>query len=202
MFNERKQEKTTCCFKISNTEPLPLTFNIYSLKNSRIWLLFKMTDSGTKNTFFPEKKKKKKVSLSQTPSPQPTGASHPEVIGSYPCCPFHRLLPGLFCGHTPPCSYTFVSFLGCDYFDKRWHRPYSCPDCPSSEHKGSSHLSHSCGWTIGLFLLLKKKKLFGYQFSSVAQSCPTLRLHESQHASPACPSPTPGVHPNSCSWSR
>ena len=32
----------------------------------------------------------------------------------------------------------------------------------------------------------------------VAQSCPTLRPHESQHARPPCPSPTPGVHSNSC----
>ena len=31
------------------------------------------------------------------------------------------------------------------------------------------------------------------QFSSVAQSCPTLRPHESQHTRPPCPSPTPGV---------
>ena len=40
------------------------------------------------------------------------------------------------------------------------------------------------------------------QFSSVAQSCPTLRPHEPQHARPPCLSPTPGVHPNSCplSW--
>ena len=40
------------------------------------------------------------------------------------------------------------------------------------------------------------------QFSSVAQSCPTLRPHESQHARPPCPSPTPRVYPNSCplSW--
>ena len=29
------------------------------------------------------------------------------------------------------------------------------------------------------------------QFSSVAQSCPTLRPRESQHARPPCPSPTP-----------
>ena len=37
---------------------------------------------------------------------------------------------------------------------------------------------------------------------SVAQLCPTLQLHESLHARPPCPSPTPGVHPNSCpsSW--
>ena len=38
----------------------------------------------------------------------------------------------------------------------------------------------------------------GAQFSSVAQSCPTLLLHESQHARPPCPSPTPGDHSDSC----
>ena len=42
-----------------------------------------------------------------------------------------------------------------------------------------------------------------YQFSSVAQSCPTLcdttnHSHEPQHTRPPCPSPTPGVHPNPC----
>ena len=30
----------------------------------------------------------------------------------------------------------------------------------------------------------------------------SLRPHESQHARPPCPSPTPGVHPNSCPSSR
>ena len=30
----------------------------------------------------------------------------------------------------------------------------------------------------------------------------SLRPHESQHARPPCPSPTPGVHSNSCPWSR
>ena len=35
------------------------------------------------------------------------------------------------------------------------------------------------------------------QLSSVAQSCPTLRHHELQHARPPCPSPTPRVHSNS-----
>ena len=38
------------------------------------------------------------------------------------------------------------------------------------------------------------KALSSVQFSSVAQSCPTLRPYESQHARPPCPSPTPGVH--------
>ena len=36
-----------------------------------------------------------------------------------------------------------------------------------------------------------------FQFSSVAQLCPTLRPHELQHARPPCPSPSPGVHSNS-----
>ena len=39
-------------------------------------------------------------------------------------------------------------------------------------------------------------------FSSVAQSCPTLWPHESQHARPPCPSPTPRVHSNSRPLSR
>ena len=30
----------------------------------------------------------------------------------------------------------------------------------------------------------------------------SLRPYESQHARPPCPSPTPGVHPNSCALSR
>ena len=37
------------------------------------------------------------------------------------------------------------------------------------------------------------------QFSSVTQSCPTLRPHESQHTRHCCPSPTPGFHSNSTS---
>ena len=44
--------------------------------------------------------------------------------------------------------------------------------------------------------------LWGLQFSSVAQSCPTLRPHESQHARPPCPSPTPGVYSNLCPSSQ
>ena len=47
---------------------------------------------------------------------------------------------------------------------------------------------------------------FLFQFSSVQFSCSvvsdSLRPHESQHARPPCPSPTPGVHPNPCPSSR
>ena len=38
------------------------------------------------------------------------------------------------------------------------------------------------------------------QFSSVTSN--SLGLHESQHARPPCPSPSPGVHSDSCSWSQ
>jgi len=43
-------------------------------------------------------------------------------------------------------------------------------------------------------------------FSSVQFSCSVMsnsfRPHESQHTRPPCPSPTPGVHPDSCPSSR
>ena len=42
-----------------------------------------------------------------------------------------------------------------------------------------------------------REALCHFQFSSVTQSCPTLRPHESQHARPPCPSPTPRVHSES-----
>ena len=42
--------------------------------------------------------------------------------------------------------------------------------------------------------------IFCSDFSSVAQSCPTLQPHELQHA--RCPSPTPGAYSNSCLSSR
>ena len=45
-----------------------------------------------------------------------------------------------------------------------------------------------------------------YQFSSVQFSCSvvsdSLQPHESQHARPPCPSPTPRVYPNSCPSSQ
>ena len=56
-----------------------------------------------------------------------------------------------------------------------------------------------------VFLLSLKKKIElwrnSVQFSRSVVSN-SLRAHGSQHARPPCPSPTPGVHPNSCpsSW--
>ena len=42
----------------------------------------------------------------------------------------------------------------------------------------------------------------GYQFSSVAQSCLTLRPQGLQHTRLPCPSPSPGVCSNSCPLSQ
>ena len=52
------------------------------------------------------------------------------------------------------------------------------------------------------FLLSNKidRKHGSVQFSSVMSD--TLGPHESQHARPPCPSPTPGVHSNWCPWSQ
>ena len=60
---------------------------------------------------------------------------------------------------------------------------------------------------VSLKLNLQKTKIrasgpiSSVQFSRSVVS-DSLRLHELQHASPPCPSPTPGVHPDSCPSSR
>ena len=48
---------------------------------------------------------------------------------------------------------------------------------------------------------IRKNKISSVQFSRSVVSN-SLWPHESQHTRPPCPSPTPGVHPNSCpsSW--
>ena len=57
-------------------------------------------------------------------------------------------------------------------------------------------IHHATTWHLSL---AKEDWLsrWSVQFSSVTQSCPTLRPHESQHARPPCPAPTPGVHSDS-----
>ena len=65
----------------------------------------------------------------------------------------------------------------------------------------------SLGKALFPSLLVPEELLLGWlQFSSVQFSCSvvsdSLRPHESQHAQPPCPSPTPGVYSNSCPSSR
>ena len=56
--------------------------------------------------------------------------------------------------------------------------------------------SHSDLFTLFVVSFAVQKIFAFIQFSSVTQSCLTLRPHGLQHARPACPSPTPGVHSN------
>ena len=59
---------------------------------------------------------------------------------------------------------------------------------------------------VGLKLNIQKTKIMAFgpissvQFSHSVVS-DSLRPHEPQQARPSCPSPTPGVHPNSCALS-
>ena len=64
------------------------------------------------------------------------------------------------------------------------------------------HLQRSKFQIKALFIGTGIRLSTSFQFSSVAQSCPTLRPHESQHARLPCPSSTPGVYSDSCpsSW--
>ena len=49
--------------------------------------------------------------------------------------------------------------------------------------------------------VLARQSISSVQFSCSVVS-DSLRSHELQHTRPPCPSPTPGVHPNSCPSSR
>ena len=57
-------------------------------------------------------------------------------------------------------------------------------------------LTGTTAWNVFLSVLVE-----GVQFSCSVVS-DSLRAHEPQHARPPCPSPTPGVYPNSCPLSR
>ena len=54
------------------------------------------------------------------------------------------------------------------------------------------------------YIIFPNLSVFNYlhQFSSVTQSCPTLRPHGLQHARPPRPWPTPGVYSSSCPLSQ
>ena len=57
------------------------------------------------------------------------------------------------------------------------------------------------GMQNGTGILEEHMAVSSVQFSCSVMS-DSLRPHESQHARPPCPSPTPGVYPNSCPSSR
>ena len=92
------------------------------------------------------------------------------------------------------------------------------PTCPSTDKwiKVCLH-THTETHTVDYYSTKKKKKRIKFchlqqhvwtwrAFSSVQFSCSvvsdSLRLHGLKNTRPACPSPTPGVYPNSCPLSR
>ena len=75
---------------------------------------------------------------------------------------------------------------------------FSCPsDIYASSNAHCNQLLCFGDCITKITLALKQLSPQNCLFSSVAQSCPTLQPHESQHARPPCPSPTPRVHSNS-----
>ena len=113
----------------------------------------------------------------------PFSPSLPPFFPFSPCTHAERLLcAGLTVGSGPWVS----EALGTSTRENgvsQWERVCGCP--PPNRHR-----TQSLGRHFRMF-----------QFSSVQFSCSvvsdSLRPHESQHARPPCPSPTPGVHPNS-----
>ena len=68
-------------------------------------------------------------------------------------------------------------------------------------HKPSYFNPTESGWTWCLTSLFGSVTFSSVQFSRSVVSN-SLRPHESQHARPTCPSPTPGAHSHSCPLSQ
>ena len=60
----------------------------------------------------------------------------------------------------------------------------------------------ACSHEIKRFLLLRRKAMTNLVQFSCSVMSDSLQPHEPQHTRSPCPSPTPGVHPNSCLLSR
>ena len=107
-----------------------------------------------------------------------------------------------------PCPHTYMLWLG-------MHRRMPClctlsycfPELAHQAHPWKSQgLPGQEGRPPGIITASHVNSILSHQFSSVQFShsvtSDSLRPHEVQHARPPCPSPTPGVHSNSCplSW--
>ena len=79
-----------------------------------------------------------------------------------------------------------------------WVAVLSCRE--SSQPRDQTQVSCNA---VRFFTILATREL-SIQFSQFCRSVvsSSWRPHELKHAMPPCPSPTPGVHPNSCSSSR
>ena len=152
----------------------------------------------------------------------------PGKHGAYPCFimilfwaePRHHVretaIPAIDCRITLGCPLSFIlSPVFCTF---RMHPQHIHPSevlLPTSESKPLSSLirmnwSSCCSYPQQSLSLIAAKRIFkviqvrsghSVQFSRSVVS-DSLRPHESQHARLPCPSPTPGVHSDSCPSSR
>ena len=70
---------------------------------------------------------------------------------------------------------------------------------PPGEEAPVESLTIGPAWNSPQFLIISAISSVQFSRSVVSDS---LQPHELQHARPPCPSPTPGVHPDSCPSSR
>ena len=112
--------------------------------------------------------------------------------------PFH--LPSTQSGTVHCCGiFNTLHFLEVVlYSQQNWVHSAESPYIPCLPHYQHPHVKSATFVTIDGPTLLPKV----HSFRSVPFSCSvvseSLRPHESQHARPPCPSPTPGVHSDSC----
>ena len=84
-----------------------------------------------------------------------------------------------------------------DLLNRLWKDfPYFLSQSPKNKYTVSYQNNF-----LGFMLSISCPEVSVLQFSRSVLSY-SLRPHESQHARPPCPSPTPGVYPNSCSSTR
>ena len=99
------------------------------------------------------------------------------------------LLPLVF----PSIRFFSKEWALCIRWPKYWSFSFSIS--PSSEYSGL--ISFRIAWLNLLAVQGTLNGISSVQFSHSVMS-DSLRPHESQHIRPPCPSPTPGVYPNSC----
>ena len=96
-----------------------------------------------------------------------------------------------------------LHFPYCDYI----HFKMYCPLFPAQRfHNSDGAICDELQVVLICWIFVMCQAFYMFQFSSVQFSCSvvsdSLRPHELQHTGPPCPSPTPGVHSNSCPSSQ
>ena len=137
---------------------------------------------------------------------------HHQLLGSLKLMYIESVMPSshlIFCHPLlllPPIPPSIRVLSNESTLHMRWPKywSFSFNVIPSKEHPGL--ISFRMDWLDLLAVQGTLKSLLQVQFSSVQFShsvvSDSLRPHKLQHARPPCPSPTPGVHSDSCPLSQ